>query len=100
MRYIHISLPRSLHSDYTSYKEPDVYPALIMCTLGTTDVPKGAMLTETNVLANVMDIASYFAMNSSDTILIERQLYHCAVLTGEFLTGLTKAKDPILFWNI
>ena len=61
-----------------------------MCTLGTTDVPKGAMLTETNVLANVMDIASYFAMNSSDTILIARPLYHCAVLTGEFLTGLTK----------
>ena len=89
-----------MHSDYTSYKEPDVYPALIMFTSGTTDVPKGAMLTETNVLANVMDIASYFAMNSSDTILIERPLYHCAVLTGEFLTGLTKAKDPILFWNI
>ncbi len=73
-----------------SYKEPKIHPALIMCTSGTTGVPKGVMLTETNVLTNVLDIASYFAVDSSDTILIARPLYHCAVLTGEFLTALVK----------
>lgn len=72
------------------YKEPEIHPALIMCTSGTTGVPKGAMLTETNVLSNVIDIASYFNIDSNDTILIARPLYHCAVLTGEFLTGLIK----------
>ena len=73
-----------------TYKEPEVHPAFIMCTSGTTGTPKGAMLTETNVLANVSDISAYFAIHSSDTILIARPLYHCAVLTGEFLTGLVK----------
>lgn len=79
-----------LHIEDSSYVETDIHPALIMCTSGTTGVPKGAMLTETNVLTNVSDIALYFDMNQSDTILISRPLYHCAVLTGEFLTALVK----------
>lgn len=48
------------------------------------------MLTEDNLLTNVSDIADYFAMDETDTILISRPLYHCAVLTGEFLTALMK----------
>lgn len=73
-----------------NYVEPDIHPALIMCTSGTTGVPKGTMLTETNVMTNVSDIAEYFDIGSSDSILISRPLYHCAVLTGEFLTALVK----------
>ena len=72
------------------YSQPDIHPALIMCTSGTTGEPKGAMLTETNVIVNVTDIVSYFGIDKSDTILIARPLYHCAVLTGEFLTSLVK----------
>lgn len=72
------------------YTQPDVRPALIMCTSGTTGIPKGAMLTETNVMANVSDIALYFGIEKSDIILISRPLYHCAVLTGEFLTALVR----------
>lgn len=74
----------------STYVEPDVHPALIMCTSGTTGVPKGAILSETNVMTNVSDIAEYFDICSSDSILISRPLYHCAVLTGEFLTALVK----------
>ncbi len=74
----------------STYVEPDVHPALIMCTSGTTGVPKGAILSETNVMTNVSDIAEYFGIGSSDSILISRPLYHCAVLTGEFLTALVK----------
>lgn len=74
----------------STYKEPEVHPALIMCTSGTTGVPKGAMLTETNIVTNVSDIAVYFSIDHSDRILISRPLYHCAVLTGEFLTALVK----------
>ncbi len=74
----------------STYVEPEVHPALIMCTSGTTGVPKGAMLTEANVMTNVSDIALYFGMDDTDTILIARPLYHCAVLTGEFLTALVK----------
>ena len=79
-----------VHVTNSLYKKPEVHPALIMCTSGTTGAPKGAMLTETNVMTNVSDIASYFDIGSSDTILIARPLYHCAVLTGEFLTALVK----------
>ncbi len=72
----------------SKYLVPKVHPALIMCTSGTTGTPKGAMLTETNVMTNVSDITLYFGMDKYDTILISRPLYHCAVLTGEFLTAL------------
>lgn len=74
----------------STYKEPRVHPALIMCTSGTTGTPKGVMLTESNIMANVSDIAAYFKIDTADTILISRPLYHCAVLTGEFLTALAK----------
>lgn len=72
------------------YIEPPQHPALIMCTSGTTGTPKGAMLSEENIMTNVSDIAAYFDIDTTDTILISRPLYHCAVLTGEFLTALTK----------
>ncbi len=78
------------HIKDSEYKEPKTHIALIMCTSGTTGVPKGAMLTETNIITNVKDIVEYFNIDSSDTILISRPLYHCAVLTGEFLTSLVK----------
>lgn len=73
-----------------SFSEPNIHPALIMCTSGTTGVPKGAMLTEKNIVTNVSDISDYFNIGNKDTILIARPLYHCAVLTGEFLTALIK----------
>ena len=79
-----------IHVKDFTYVEPEIHPALIMCTSGTTGVPKGAMLTGTNVITNVSDIALYFGVEKSDTILISRPLYHCAVLTGEFLTALVK----------
>ena len=74
----------------SKYIAPEEHPALIMCTSGTTGKPKGVMLSESNVVANVGDIVDYFDINESDTILISRPLYHCAVLTGEFLTALVK----------
>lgn len=74
----------------SSFSKPNSHPALIMCTSGTTGVPKGAMLTEKNIVTNVSDIANYFNIGYKDTILIARPLYHCAVLTGEFLTALIK----------
>ena len=74
----------------SKYEEPEIHPALIMCTSGTTGTPKGVMLTEENILANVTDIIEYFNIKEKDSILIARPLYHCAVLTGEFLTSIFK----------
>jgi long-chain acyl-CoA synthetase len=72
--------------------------AMIMCTSGTTGVPKGAMITQSNLLTNLQDIFDYFKLSSQDKILICRPLYHCAVFTGEFLVSLCKGVD-IYFMN-
>lgn len=82
----------------SEYIEPDIHPALIMCTSGTTGKPKGVMLSENNIITNVTDIADYFTLYESDSILIARPLYHCAVLTGEFLTALVKGSS-ICFYS-
>lgn len=74
--------------------------ALIMCTSGTTGKPKGAMITKEGLKQNVKAIASYFSINDSDTILIARPLYHCAVLTGEFLVSLFRGSSILLFDSI
>lgn len=81
---------RVYHVTDCLYEIPENRPALIMCTSGTTGVPKGAMLTEENILTNIGDICEYFHITRKDTILIARPLYHCAVLTGEFLVSLCK----------
>ncbi len=73
-----------------TYIEPEKKPAFIMCTSGTTGTPKGVMLSEQNILSNLMDIERYFDINASDSILIPRPIYHCAVLTGEYLLALSK----------
>lgn len=67
--------------------------ALIMCTSGTTGIPKGAMITEENLFANLSDIDAYFDLRCEDRILIARPLYHCAVLSGEFLISLIKGAN-------
>ena len=77
----------------SQYITPPEHPALIMCTSGTTGKPKGAMISEKNVMTNVSDISEYFQMDASDTILIARPLYHCAVLTGEFLTAIVRGAN-------
>lgn len=69
--------------------------ALIMCTSGTTGSPKGAMLTHNNLIANLNDISEYFHVSPGQRILISRPLYHCAVLTGEFLLSLIKGLDIV-----
>lgn len=78
------------HIADSKFLSQKVTPALIMCTSGTTGIPKGAMLSDDNIITNVEDIAKYLRMDKSDTILISRPMYHCAVLTGEFLCALIK----------
>ena len=64
--------------------------AAILCTSGTTGVPKGALISNDGLIKNILAIDDYFEIDSCDTIAIARPLYHCAVLTGEFLVSLYK----------
>lgn len=84
--------------DGGTYEEPQgERPAAILCTSGTTGSPKGVMLSRRNLLTNVADISRYFAISSADKILIARPVYHCAVLTGEFLISLCCGTDISFF---
>ena len=71
--------------------------AVIMCTSGTTGTPKGVMITQYGLIKNVENIAAYFDIKKDDTIIIARPLYHCAVLTGEFLLSLFIGLDICFF---
>jgi len=73
--------------------------ALIMCTSGTTGTPKGAIITTEGLKRNILAISGYFDITSDDSIMIARPLYHCAVLTGEFLISLYNGLDIIFFDN-
>lgn len=84
---------RVVRREKSAYREPDVRPALIMCTSGTTGKPKGVMLSETNLLTNVNDICGYFRIGDEDSVLISRPLYHAAVITGEFLPAIRQGCD-------
>lgn len=72
--------------------------AVIMCSSGTTGMPKGIMLSEQNLLTNLLDIEKYMPINSNDYMLIARPIYHCAVMTSELLYGLI-CGARILFYN-
>ncbi len=75
------------------YQSPQDPISLIMCTSGSTGHPKGVMLTEKNISTNLEDICHYFHITESDTILIERPLYHCAVLNGEFFAAIIQGAN-------
>lgn len=64
--------------------------AVVLFTSGSTGKPKGVMLSEKNLLCNALDICEYLKIDSSDTLLISRPIYHGAVLTGELLVSLIK----------
>jgi acyl-CoA synthetase (AMP-forming)/AMP-acid ligase II len=70
---------------------------LLMFTSGSTGCPKGAMITGENLFSNVRDICEYFPISENDRILIARPIYHCAVMTGEFLTALFKGANIVFF---
>lgn len=59
--------------------------AFVMFTSGTTGTPKGVVLTDKNIVANLEYIASYFRLEGMKSICIARPLVHIAVLTGELL---------------
>lgn len=71
--------------------------ALIMNTSGTTGMPKGVIITREGLWRNVLNIAEYFNINKGDIILIARPLYHCAVMSGEFLISLYKGLNLLFF---
>lgn len=55
--------------------------------------PKGVMLTDGNIAANLAAIEEYFAVPQGSRMLIARPLVHISALTGELLFGLYKGLE-------
>jgi len=67
--------------------------AFVVFTGGTTGRPKGVMLTDGNIAANLAAIEEYFAVPQGSRMLIARPLVHISALTGELLFGLYKGLE-------
>jgi long-chain acyl-CoA synthetase len=51
--------------------------AALMFTSGTTDVPKGVMISVRNIIANTNSIIKYLALDSSDRIMAVLPFHYC-----------------------
>lgn len=62
--------------------------AEILFSSGTTGHPKGIILSNENISANVKDIIEYMGINSNDHSLIIKPLNHSSTLNGEIMVSL------------
>lgn len=62
--------------------------ALLMYTSGTTGVPKGVMLTQSNLVANAFAIAAEHRLTDNDRVLAVLPLYHINAFTVTMLAPL------------
>jgi fatty-acyl-CoA synthase len=63
-------------------------PALIQYTSGSTDNPKGVLLSHSNILANVRGIGEAFEITPDDVGVSWLPLYHDMGLIGQWLAAL------------
>jgi long-chain acyl-CoA synthetase len=75
--------------------------AFLQYTGGTTGVPKGAMLTHGNMVANVLQVAAWMSPNlrpGKETLVVPLPLYHVFALTG-YLSFFSMGAQCVLIAN-
>jgi len=76
--------------------------AFLQYTGGTTGVPKGAMLTHGNMVANLQQISAWIGQDfeeGKETIITPLPLYHVFALTANLLTFLKWGARNVLITN-
>ncbi len=76
--------------------------AFLQYTGGTTGVPKGAMLTHGNMVANLQQTAAWISTNlkeGAETVVTALPLYHVFSLTANLLTFLKLGGHNVLITN-
>jgi long-chain acyl-CoA synthetase len=99
-----VELPRVLSA---GKQAPDVAitsddVAFLQYTGGTTGVPKGAILTHGNMVANLVQTAAWIGHNlqeGAETIVTPLPLYHVFSLTANLLTFLKLGAHNVLITN-
>lgn len=80
---------RSPSSHFTDAQPPASAPALLQYTGGTTGVPKGAILSHRNLVANTLQCRAWISTNvvpAVERVLTPLPLYHIFSLTANMLT--------------
>lgn len=75
----------------------NTHPALILYTSGTTAMPKGAILSLTNLFSNAQSVKSWLEINSNDRWAITLPLHHInsnTFVNAVFLAGGTSVLLP------
>lgn len=74
--------------------------AFIMFTSGTTSTSKGVMLTDENIINNILGNDNCLNVSSNERILILRPLVHISALVGELLFALYKGMTIYFYEDI
>ncbi|WFR55652.1 class I adenylate-forming enzyme family protein [Anaerocolumna sp. AGMB13025] len=63
-------------------------PGMILFSSGTTNLPKGIMLSDSNILSNVTAISEYLSLTCEDKVLLMKNINHSSSITGEMLVSI------------
>jgi len=91
-----------LQGERHGIKEVDIGPgdlALLQYTGGTTGIPKGAMLSHGNLVANLMQIAAWIGKDlaeGAEAVVTPLPLYHVFSLTANLLTFVSLGGHNLL----
>ena len=87
---------RALSADFTPVETRPPDPALIIYTSGTTAKPKGAILTQKNLIHDARNIIDIWEINQSDVLCHALPLFHVHGLCFALHTSLLAGAHVIL----
>ena len=94
--YHDLDVLRALSADFTPVETRPPDPALIIYTSGTTGKPKGAILTQKNLIHDARNIIDIWEINESDVLCHALPLFHVHGLCFALHTSLLAGAHVIL----
>ncbi len=74
--------------------------AVLLYTSGTTGKPKGVMLTNKNILSNILNITKVFQISPKDRFIVYLPMFHAFTLTATVLLPLYTASPIVIVKSI
>jgi len=89
-------LPQASYRQQTPERDPD-RPAVILFTSGSEGIPKGVVLSHSNLLANYAQVRCYIDFRPTDTVFTCLPLFHSFGLNAGFLMPLFGGSHVFLY---